>query len=242
MIRFFHLLITIFIANAHSAPSSIIDHPGCPENSYCQKSAGVARTEWSKLIKQFTEKAISPLQINNQLNASTGHLIPIWGKKNARENPLAMLWDSPCKNHRAPYDKFFLGELFVKDLSIETENKFSDFHFSKLITINNNGEAVAYPIPRGDGPLLLINDEWYFTKDEDGHFYGLYISKTGQIRIGRTQKVTHFPTEIKCPSEFIQLFQRKAPHLHFYQGTICKNIWNETLKRTEPILIGWSCN
>lgn len=218
-----------------------VDFEGCPENAICSKTTGANRNQWLNIIKSMQSGKITEIEANEQLIKREGIPISAWATEKAIQNDFSFWWDSPCKQHQLPNEKYFLGDVFTKTLSEEYLKKHSELIFAKAI-LKDGKDYKIITIPRGDSPLAIINNNFYYTKDDDGNFYGLNVSKSGNIKISKTKRISNFPHEIDCPKEMSAEFYRTAPHLNFYKGHFCKEIWDMDQKIYQVFLMGWSCN
>jgi hypothetical protein len=230
----FPLLFQFILAN--ELPLS--DFPGCPENSICKKETGVNRSEWLLILKKLEQNKITEKIANQFLLQSNGFPIPMWASEEAIKKPFTVLWDSPCKQHKILNNKTYIAISFIKKL-LPKNNIL--FHSPAIL---NDDKKIPHPLMviRGDAPLYIINDSLYYTQDDDGHYYGLLISPQGNISITKTISDSHFPREVSCSKEQVEMFSREIPSPNFFQGYYCKEIWNTKTKYYQSILIGWSCN
>lgn len=233
MINFFLLL---QIALAVDVPK--IDYPGCPENSFCQKETGVHRTEWLDMLTKFEQNKISEKEANRIIQQKSGIPIATWATEDGLKKPLAILWDSPCKQHKIPTNKIYIAVTFLKKM-LPKNNVL--FH-SPAVLLNEKKVPQSIMVPRGDAPLFITNGSLYYTQDDEGHFYGLLVSPSGQVSLTKTLSETHYPREVACTKEQIDIFSREVLSPNFFQGYYCKEIWNTKTKLYQSLLMGWSCN
>lgn len=233
MINLFLLLQLTFAAD-----NPIIDFPGCPENSFCKKETGIHRTEWLKILTSFTEKKINEKEANLLVQKKTGIPIPSWASEEALKKPLTILWDSPCKQHKIPTNKTYIAITFLNKL-LPKNNVL--FH-APAILLDEKKNPRKIMVLRGDTPLFIVNDSLYYTQDDEGHFYGLLISQDGKLALTSIVSDSHYPREVACTKEQIELFTRELPSPNFFQGYYCKEIFNTKTKYYQSIITGWSCN
>lgn len=237
-IIYLFLMLLISSISVIAAETNPLDVPGCPENSYCSKDTGAHRTEWLNILTKFSEKKIDEKEANIQVQLKSGIPIPIWATEEALKKPLTVLWDSPCKQHKIPTNKAYIGVTFLKKL-IPKNNIL--FH-APAILMDEKKVPHVIPALRGDSPLYIINDSLYYTQDDEGHYYGLLISPTGTLSITQPFSDPHYPREVTCSKQLIDLFMREIPSPNFFQGYYCKEIFNTKTKYYQTILTGWSCN
>lgn len=218
------------------------ENDGCPDNSLCSKETGLYRTKWLETIKLLRENKISESFANNEIKKSNGIPINIWtNDSELAKSEKIILWDSPCKQHKAPNQKYFIGEFFTHKITNNLKEKMPKIIMANII-IKEKNELKVLSVPRGDAPIMIDQNSFYYTKDDDGIFYGLNLDMSGNLSISKTKKVTNFPKEIECTKEMSDLFIRNSPSLNFYSGHFCKDIWNNDTKSYSTILVGWSCN
>lgn len=230
--------IFLFLQLAFAADNPTIDFPGCPENSYCKKETGAHRTEWLNILTSFTENKIDEKEANRRIQLKTGIPIPSWATEEGLKKPLAILWDSPCKQHKIPTNKAYIAITFLKKL-LPKNNVL--FH-APAILLDEKKVPRAVMALRGDAPMFIVNDSLYYTQDDDGHFYGLLVSPDGNLTLTQTMKDTHYPREVPCTKEQIEMFTREVPSPNFFQGYYCKEIFNTKTKYYQSVLTAWSCN
>jgi hypothetical protein len=243
MLKLVALIYLFSSANSFAALEySKIEHPGCPENAYCQKNTGEVRKSWLDKLDNFNRDKISEAKFNADLQKEAGIPIAGWAMEEAGVLPRIMMWDSPCKQHRKEASKFYISELFRKNLRESELKEFSNIYFPKAIGIDQNKKLFSITIPRGDIPTYTENGYFYFLREDDGKYYGMLLNRQGDFKITKTNTIKETPKEVICMKEQIDLFLREAPSPTFYQSYHCKEIWDKTSKTYRPMLFGWSCN
>lgn len=233
-------IITIFTCFRLLAQQLKAENPGCPENSHCTKELGIKRDTFISEIKKINLEKEE--EINKRILKNTHYPITVWANEDQKTNNLPLIfWNSPCKQHNPPNPKILIAEIFMKDLSVNSTKKQDNIIFNKLFYFENKKWKYTF-VPRGDAPLMIINNKFYYIREEEGHYFGLMISKTGELFVSKTKSVSQFPKELECNKEMIEEFYKEAPTLTFFKGQICKEIWNQDKKSYEPIMLGWSCN
>jgi hypothetical protein len=232
-----------FSANLQAALEySKIEQPGCPENAYCQKNTGEVRQAWLDDLSDFTHGKISEAKFNSELQKKSGIPVAGWAMEEAGVLPRIMMWDSPCKQHKKEASKFYISELFRKNLKESELKEYTNVYFPKAIGIDQNKKVFAITIPRGDIPAFSENGQYYFLKEDDGKYYGLLLNRQGDIKITKPVTVKEPVKEGVCLKEQVDLFMREAPSTSFYESYNCKEIWDKTSKTYRPMIFGWSCN
>lgn len=218
------------------------EFPGCPENAYCQKETGLIRQKWLEQLEKFGKKIISEEKFNLFLQNNDGIPIPNWAFEEGGVLPKIMLWDSPCHQHKKEISKYYISEIFRKNLHPNELKEFKFIYFSKAFGIHQNKKIFSMAIPRGDTPFFIENGYYYFLREDDGKYYGLLINPEGRLKISKIKTIKETPQEAVCQKELVDQFLKEAPSSSFYQGYSCKNIWNINLKNYQTMLFGWSCN
>lgn len=239
-----HFLIFIFSLsfNLHALEYSKVDFEGCPENSFCKKETGVNRKKWLDQLKGFNKGEISEQKINAFIQAEYGLLVSAWAQEEASLLPNIIMWDSPCSHHRNPVNKYYITEVFRKNLNLEELKEFPTLHFTKAIVLDHGKNPNTFIFPRGEIPLFIKDGSFYFLREDEGHFYGLLINHEGHLKVTKNELNSNPPKEVACPKEFIADFVRMAPGPNFYQGQVCKDIWDTKTKDYKTVILGWSCN
>ncbi len=234
----------IFISsNAHAALLySKIEYPGCPENSFCQKNTGEVRQKWIDNLDLFSRGKISESALNSTLQNNQGMPIGSWAFEEASVLPNIMMWDSPCPQHRKEASKFYISDIFRKNLKTSELKDIQSLYFSKAYGITNDKKIFSVVFPRGETPLFSENGKYYFLQEEEGKYYGLLVSPDGDLRITSVQSTKDFVRDAVCVKEQVDLFLREAPSPTFYKGYVCKEVWDKTQKTYRPMLFGWSCH
>ncbi|MGZ3788195.1 MAG: hypothetical protein ACXVLQ_06705 [Bacteriovorax sp.] len=239
--RFF--IISFMIAsNLYALEYSKIDFEGCPENAFCKKETGANRKKWLELLKSFSKGQLSEQKLNAILQSEYGLPVSGWAQEEASLLPNILMWDSPCKQHRSQATKFYISEVFRKNLNANDLKEFPTLTFSHALLIENGKSPYTMIVPRGDAPLFMQDGSLYFLREDEGIFYGLMVDKEGRFRITKSEPSANPPKESTCTKEHVALFMREAPSPNFYQGHYCKDIWDKTSKSYKTILLGWSCN
>ncbi|MBY0415235.1 MAG: hypothetical protein K2Q18_13775 [Bdellovibrionales bacterium] len=244
MAKLIYLLpLLLFSQNLFSALEySKIEHPGCPENAFCQKNTGEVRQAWLDTLDNFNKKKITESKLNADLQKEYGVPLSGWAMEEAGVLPRIMMWDSPCKQHKKDATKFYISDLFRKNLKDSELKDFTNIYFPKAILLDADKKPYSMTIPRGDLPTFMENGALYFLKDDDGKYYGLMVDKSGDIKVTTPQSVKETSKEVVCLKEQADLFLRLSPSPTFYQGYLCREVWDKTSKTYKTILFGWSCN
>lgn len=236
------LLFFMLSLNLYALEYSKIDFEGCPENSYCKKETGMNRKKWIEHLKNFSKGEISEQKLNIWIQSEYGVPVAGWAQEEASLLPNILMWDSPCKQHKNPANKYYIMEVFRKNLGSNDLKESPTLFFSRAIIKEPGKEFYSIVVPRGDAPLFVKNGSLYFLREEEGIFYGLLVDNNGKIKIAKNEVTPNPPKEVACPKDMIDQFQRLAPSPNFYQGQYCKDIWDKSNNVYKTMLLGWSCN
>jgi hypothetical protein len=238
----FFLFILLNSAKALALEYSKIEHEGCPENSFCKKETGLNRKEWLLQLKLFSKGMLSEQKINSFIQSQYGLPINGWAQEEGSLLPNILMWDSPCKQHSKSINKYYIADIFRKNLNSDELISMPHLFLSRAILLDSKNIPYSVVVPRGDAPLYMKDGSLYYLREEDGIFYGLLIDKKGILKITKSELSPEPSKEANCKEDQISLFNRESPNPNFYQGTYCKEIWDKTSKTYKTILLGWSCN
>jgi len=219
----------------------LIEIEGCPDNADCNKETGAYRQEFIDKLSLLNEKKISMDAISEWAMKKQGFPLSVWGHKNDFKINYSIWWNSPCKQHnQKDQSQYLIAEIFAKTTQLD-ESVSRKYFFPKAI-ISEANQLKTLSILRGDSPLKIIDNAFYYTREIEGKFYGLLVKFNGEVKLTNPRSVEQLPKESNCSKDLIAEFYRKAPHLNFYSGYYCKDIYNENLKQYQTIILGWSCN
>ncbi len=236
LILFF--IIFIGFSSAHSSPT--VTAQDCPEDSLCSKETGKKRAFFKSIISKLDLKNIK--KANEELTKNSLYPVTIWATESTQFLDIPVYtWNSPCPQHNIKDNKILIGELFVKSLKNNDLKKFNGIIFSKIIfKIGNNIQKIV--APRGDTPLEFNGNQFYYTKEIDGVYFGYHLNINGEIEITTPIKIDQLPREVNCSKDLLEAFYHEAPSINFYKGAICKEVWDSRNKKFISIISGWSCN
>ncbi len=242
MKTFLTIILITFSFTLKALEYSKIEFEGCPENAFCKKETGANRKKWLENLRNFSKNKITEGQINNFIQAEYGVPVSGWAREESSLLPNILLWDSPCRQHKNSANKFYISEVFRKNLNRNELKELPTLFFSRALVILDPKNIFTVIVPRGDAPAFIKDGSLYYLREEEGLFYGLLIDKNGRIKITKNETSPNLPKETDCPKDLIPQFTREAPGPNFYQGNYCKEVWDKTSKSYKTILLGWSCN
>jgi len=231
-------IILIYSANISALEYSKIEFEGCPENAFCKKETGANRKKWIEMLRKFSTGVVSEQKLNSFIQAEYGLPVSGWAQEEGSLLPNILLWDSPCKQHSKSTNKYYIAEVFRKNLNSKDLSEIHNLFFSRAILLDEKNNPYSIIVPRGDAPLFLIDGSLYYLREEEGIFYGLLIDKNGKFRVTKNETSAEPAKEAICTKEQIALFNRESPSPNFYQGTYCKEIWDKTSKNYKTMLLG----
>lgn len=228
----------------------MLDHPfvGCPTNSLCNKEMGQRRSKWLKALKG--PKAHIMIE---KFRKKNGFPINIWTRDKVIKHNDLIVWDSFCPKHKPKptadgvintEQKIYIAQAWYKDFnqikkSLKEEK---EIILNQAYLLDSKGKVTTYTIPRAEAPLFIKDKNLYFTMEEEGSYYGMWISSNGRMKLGKTFLPKNFPNEVKCPEALSKSFKDGIKNQNLYQGFFCKTIWNQSVKKYNTIALGWSCN
>lgn len=225
-------------------------HEGCPSNSTCSKETGLSRKKWVDVLKAAPNDKKKAARGIERFRKTYGIPLSFWvyvtSKPDTEPKHKLIIWDSHCPNHQAKDNnkQINLGETLTKDFKslLNYKNDQHKIMVSKTFTLNNNGKVESYPHPRADFPTFMDSTGIYFTREEEGKYYGMRVSKAGLVNIIPITSPKSFPQEVKCPDPLTKVFDDYIQMNNLYMGRYCKALWNRSSKKFQTFIFGWSCN
>lgn len=209
---------------------------GCPENSYCNDKLAKPYQQWTKFLKKL--KGI-PNVLSKKIEAHRkkyGIPIKIWITDETKRNDF-IHWNSTCERHNKEDSKIFEGIIFAKNLQ-NIESKF--IHLEQAIWFDKNQNSI-FKIPRQSRPAYLENDQLVFIMDEDDLFFGLKISKKGNLSITPLRLPVPLPAPVACPKTLDASFALSEDEASIFLETYCVEIYNRTSKKQETLMFMRAC-
>lgn len=203
---------------------------------------------WISLLK--SKKPISALE---KFRRTQGIPLNIWTRDKVLKHPQLILWDSFCPKHNPKPSseglintdqKIYIAQAWSKDFNEVKKNfkEADEILINRAYLLKEDKTVETFMIPRAEAPLLLKDGKLYFTIEEEGNYFGLWIKSDGTLRVDKTYLPKKFPNEVKCPEALSKAFQAGVKNPNLFQGFFCKTLWNQSLKKLSTIAIGWSCN
>ncbi len=225
-------------------------YEGCPSNSTCSKETGILRKKWVDVLKASPSDKQKATRGLNNFKEKYGIPIGFWVHSQEKEtqdpNHRLVIWDSHCSNHQSkePAQRIFMGEAMVSNFK-QFESMSLPEHklmLSKTWTLTKSGKLESYFHPRSEFPIMVDNSGIYFTREEEGKYYGLQISSKGAINVAPIASPKSYPREVSCPAALDAVFKTNIKMTNLYMGHYCKALWNNSTKEFQTFVFGWSCN
>jgi hypothetical protein len=230
------LILFLFLGHtlyAESIPFRKLNN-GCPLNSDCTKKAGDLWNRWMLILELKENK--NKYKKLKEFTKQYGIPFKTWFLPNEKSMEEKILWDSHCKNHRAPQKDILLADIFLKKLSPSKATL-----YNHALMLDPSGKVIKFKIPRDYTPTLIKNKNLVFNMEEEGQYYGLHISQNGEFKVSQPPKGNQGIFEVKCPSELEKKYTEFDGPKNLYTSRFCHSIWNDDTKKFSTILMGWSC-
>ena len=227
-------LLTLFIPCTLLAGEKIAQPDTCPTNAYCQPLASAEYAPWGALFARLKKNSHDSIAEIARTTQKSGLPFPVWGNESSRKNPHAIFWESHCALQRKMENKIYIGHLMAKKLPATN----ADIILDHALELLPGGKIKKYIVPREEFPSWVEKDSFYFLREEEGIFYGLFISAKGNFHIQPVIKGDHPPEKLLCPPELLEAFQAQNN-----KGLIpyCKQIWDRKSGVWRSFLFGESC-
>lgn len=240
-------------------PKSIEDfdhqYKGCLENSECDQVMGLQLNRWKELIKKIQGEEMTDTKKNQFLElfrSKYGIPVEFYTTEKSQQGFKPLMFNSHCKEHnpKPPGQKTLKGMAFVKSLKpnaavvwrdqTQIEVPIGELFTPQPVTVYLNDGPQTFLLPIDDQPLFMKDGQLYVLKEEDGLFYTLKISKTGDWKIENLElsNLSHWSehrSEVACPKEEKKLAPKE------FGVEFCKTIWNEDTKKTVVIRLHQGC-
>jgi hypothetical protein len=228
---------------------------GCLENSECDQVMGLQLSRWKDLVTKLKDEKIEATKKSQYLEAfraKYGIPVEFYTTQKSQQGFKPLLYNSHCKDHnpKDPAPKILKGTAFLKNLSKEKATIWRDqtqieVPVGELLTpqpvmIYGDGKPQTFQLPLGDQPLFIKSNELYVLKEEDGFFYMLKVSETGDWKIENFDFTKLSEYEDKrdnalCPKDT----QKLAPKV--FGVEFCKTVWNEDSKKSVVVKMHQGC-
>lgn len=216
---------------------------GCPANSECTPRLGELYKEWTELAQTFSGKS----QITKRLDSfrrRNGIPFPLWITEEGSSKDNLIVWDSPCENHNLKNEKKIkIGLAFVDNLKKLNSLKNDQKVILRFLRIDlGNGKFKEIETLRDENPLYLDGEKLIYQLNEEGAYFGLSVSPTGDLEVVDTKTPPEFPRSIDCPDYMEKSIKEKEVKKNLYSGFYCQSIWNNKKAKYDIVQVGWSCN
>lgn len=213
---------------------------GCPGNSVCSRETGRLRKRWGELLDGGGRKALGDFV------ARHGVPVGVWTTSKEPRADGTVVWDSPCPNHRRGGGSpgIYDGEAFVKRLGAASRRRGLIEHRA-LVAVG--GRRVAFPMPRGETPLLLKGGRLHFTGEHEGRYYGISLGADGAVSFEGVPGAGGAPAarasrSAACPGDLAKAFaEAAAGEDGLYAGSRCREVWDADRGAWAPMVHGVAC-
>lgn len=248
---FFSFCLSAQMTEKKFAPH-MIDHEfeGCPENSHCSQEMGLKRLKWVQLLNQLSSnKDLDTISAIENFRQEHGLPIPMWGFPAGLKDKEIISWNSSCPHHNLELKEIFHAQMMLKSFNQIEEHDLKDDDLDKKIKVipktiwleEKSGDIIDFRIPRGFLPSLIVEDQLYFTMEEEGVYYGLLVDKNGNFKVVPTQKPPAPSKEVSCSQALKKHYKNWPLEKRLYQDSYCKAIWDKENETYQVLMIGWSC-
>lgn len=245
-------------------PKSLEDfehqNKGCPANSECDQVMGHQMQKWQELVKKLAdnsslngEKKALALE---EFRAKSGIPAEFYTYKKSQQGFKPLLFNSPCRDHnpkdpKLDENRVLRGTAFVKSLSKEKAVIWRDqaqfevpvgtLLVPQPVTVLSPAGPVTYLIPIDDQPLFIRDKSLFIVREEEGFFFVLKVSPSGDWTIVDLDltKLSEWEDKreyVTCPAEK----EKKTPKE--FGVTFCKSVWDEDLKKPVVVRMHAGCN
>lgn len=245
-------------------PKSLEDfeHPnkGCPANSECDQVMGHQMKNWQELVKSLADNStlssVKKAEALDEFRAKAGIPAEFYTYKKSEQGFKPFFFNSPCKEH-IPKDpkndetRVLRGTAFLKSLTkdkaviwrdqAQIEAPVGALLIPQPVTVFSPAGPVQYSIPIDDQPLFIRDKSLFILREEEGFFFVLRISQTGEWKIvdldlTRLSEWEDKREYVTCPADK----EKKTPKE--FGVTFCKSVWDEDLKKPVVVRMHAGCN
>jgi hypothetical protein len=227
---------------------------GCPENSECDPTMGRDLKNWRDLITKLQNEKSIPKRTQELEAFRTARGIPVdfYSSKKSQQGFRPLLYNSPCKDHnpKSSEEKTYKGTAFLKAMDSKTgkvwrndalmEIPQGELLTSQPVVVYYPEGALTYELPLMDQPLFIKAKDLFVLREDEGVFYILKVSKTGDWKIVDLDQTKLLTWEekrepVKCPAEKI----KSSPKA--FQNDFCKTVWDEDSKNLVVVKMSEGC-
>ena len=217
-------------------------HEGCPANSSCLPQTGKRYKKWVDLLKRKLSSD-KRLQMLNNFRRKSGIPLEIWSFPTAEGSEGLIHWDSRCSNHNKDGKKIQISLSLAQDFKElkKLEKESSKIYITRSFLLEKEGTIVEYMIPRESTPLYLEGQHLIYTRETEGHYYGLSIAPDGSVQVLPVKGGARDAKTVDCPAKLVQRFAAADAPAELYREAYCKAFWNQKSKMYQTMIFGWSC-
>lgn len=231
---------------------------GCPENSECDQVMGQQLTKWSELISKLRtpkEEVIDDqkkAQYIELFRAKYGIPVKFYTYQKSQLGFKPVLFNSPCKEHnpKESGQKIFEGIGFVKNISKDKTTVWRDqtqidipngeLIIPQPVQVFYDASPTLYHLPLSDQPLFIKDKELVVLREDEGFFFALKVSATGDWKVvgldlKNLSQWENKRENVQCP------VQKMKVSIKPFQTEFCKTVWDEDLKKTVIVKMFEGC-
>jgi len=226
---------------------SFITPAHCPEDSLCTASTGEKRKQFVDAVASFNKNELSAVALSKILK-QTGipiTILYIGPRFDEKMIPAFYGWDLSCKSQKITLEKSNSIKILQGDLMVESlKNVDTQLWQTGMIFYEdsqNSARIYESPAPIKESPSAINQDGMYFTREIDGHFYGLHVNKNLQLNILKPLTSIPAPRPLPCPLSIKKSFEYYKSFHPLVHDLACKEVWHLKLKKYTPIGIAGVC-
>lgn len=227
---------------------------GCPENSECDQVMGLQLGRWKDLVAKLKDEEMSAskkVQFLELFRQKYGIPVEFYTFQKSQLTFKPLLYNSSCRQHnpKEKDKKILRGSAFLKSISAtegviwrdqtQIQVPVGELFIPQPVQVYFP-EAVTYQLPLGDQPLFIKNKELHILREEEGLFYVLKISSTGDWKIADVDLSRLSYWEDKRENTTCPVEKEKTKSIYF-ESSFCKKIWDEDTKSLLTIKLNEGC-
>lgn len=216
------------------------EHLGCPPNAHCNKDYGARRNAWTEQVKNLRQASQEEVtQKLGVLLTQVGMPVSVWATPQSLQLKEVASWNSPCRHHNLETGEIFLGEVFIRHLNEIPGDQ--EAIIANRTWIEGSDPPQAYLTFQGALPSAIKKNRLYYTREENGVYYGVLVSNSGELQITKQLSPTQPPREVHCPQSLLNAWKSWDAAQKIYQRPYCRAIWDEDQKTFKTLIVGWAC-
>lgn len=226
---------------------------GCPENSECDQVMGHMMSRWKNLINKLKQSSdpIKKTQMLELFRSKYGIPTEFYTNQKSLQSFGPALHNSPCREHNPRTgEKILRATAFIKSLTNEKaliwrdqsllEMPLKDNLTPQPVKVYYLSGPITYQLSLGDQPLYIKNKELLVLKEDDGFYFALKVSTSGDWKIvdldmTQLSKWENKRQDIDCPKDS----EKSPPEFNM---EFCKTVWDEDLNQLVTVRMNQGCS